>query len=238
MRLLKIMAGAALLPAALGAVWAAGSALLPQLTQWQATWPLLAGALLFSTLHALPLFTGKSFSGNRFYVAAHELTHALAAVFSGVKVRKISVGRRNGYVLLDSTNAFISLAPYFVPFYTLAAAAAYGAARHFFPGAPLRPWFLAAAGFTLAFHLLHTADILSGPVQSDLRKAGGAFFSLTLLLLLNCAGLALALRLLYPELFSFRAYLLAAAAAQAEIYRALGGAAAYLFNTAKIYLPT
>lgn len=216
-------------PAALAAAWATAAALGPALAKLEVTFPLLGGALAGLLLH----MTGR---GRRPYVAAHELTHALAAVFSGVRVRKISVKKQSGYVLLDSTNAFISLAPYFVPFYTLAAAAAYWGAAFFWKVSPFRPWFLAAAGFTLAFHLLHTADVLTGPVQSDLKKAGGPVFSLPLLLLLNCLGLAAALKLLFPELLSLRAYAGRVLDAQGAAYNAIAEAGLYVFNTAKIYI--
>ncbi|HAT71318.1 MAG TPA: hypothetical protein DCS63_00700, partial [Elusimicrobia bacterium] len=191
MRFTKTVLGVLMAPAALAAAWATAAALGPSLARFGITFPLLAGALACLLLHA----GGK---GKRLYVAAHELTHALAAVFSGVRVRKISVKRSSGYVLLDSTNAFISLAPYFIPFYTIAAGGAYWLAGRFWHAAPLRPWFLAAAGFTLAFHILHTADILAGPVQSDIKKAGGPVFSLPLIVLLNCLGLTAALKLLSP----------------------------------------
>jgi len=226
---LKTIAGILLAPAALAAAWATAAALAPALGRFGVTFPLLAGALACALLHARG-------SGKKLYVAAHELTHALAALFSGVRVRKISVKSSSGYVLLDSTNAFISLAPYFVPFYTLAAAALYWLAGRFFHVAPLRPWFLAAAGFTLAFHLLHTAEILGGPVQSDLKKAGGPVFSLPLLLLLNCLGLAAALKLLFPSLISLRGYSAAVLAAQAAAYRHIYEWGAYIFNTARIYI--
>lgn len=229
MRLFKTLAGIALAPAALAAAWATAAALGPALGRVPSTFPLIGGALLGLLLH----LTGR---GKRLYVTSHELTHALAAVLAGVRVRKISVSRNSGYVLLDSTNAFISLAPYVVPFYTLIVSAAYWTAGRFWDLAPYRPWFLAAAGFTLAFHLLHTADILSGPAQSDLKKAGGPVFSLPLLLLLNCLGLAAALRLLFPELLSFRAYASSVLQAQTTAYSALWAAAAYAVNTAKIYI--
>jgi hypothetical protein len=226
---LKTIAGILLAPAALAAAWATALFLAPVLSRFSVTFPLLGGALLSVALHA---FGG----GRRLYVVAHELTHALAAVFSGVRVRKISVKKQSGYVLLDSTNAFISLAPYFIPFYTLATGAAYWAAGLFRDVSHLRPWFLAAAGFTLAFHILHTADVLAGPVQSDLKKAGGPVFSLPLLLLLNCLGLAAALKLLFPELVHARAYCAGVLSAQAAAYRAVFSAAAYAVNTARIYI--
>lgn len=218
-----------LAPAALAAAWATAAALAPALGRFNVTFPLLAGALACALLHA----AGR---GKRLYVAAHELTHALAAFSTGVRVRKISVRKSSGYVLLDSTNAFISLAPYFIPFYTLVVSAAYWAAGRFWHLAPYRPWFLAAAGFTLAFHLLHTAEILGGPVQSDLRKAGGPVFSLPLLVLLNCLGLAAAIKLLFPGLLSLHAYAAKVLQTQVFAYRHIYEAARYAFITAKIYL--
>lgn len=229
MRAIKTLTGLALAPGALAAAWATGAALGPALGKFSATLPLLAGALACLAFH----WTGR---GGRLYVTAHELTHALAAVLTGIRVRKISVRKNSGYVLLDSTNAFISLAPYFIPFYTLSVSAAYWAAGRFWELSQYRPWFLAAAGFTLAFHLLHTADTLAGPVQSDLRKAGGPVFSLPLLLLLNCLGLAAALKLLFPELLSLKAYGAGVLQAQLAAYGAVYKAALYLANTAKIYL--
>jgi hypothetical protein len=229
MRATKTLIGLILAPAALAAAWATGTALGPALGKFSTTMPLLAGALACLAFH----WSGR---GRRLYVAAHELTHALAALVTGVKIRKISVRRNSGYVLLDSTNAFISLAPYFIPFYTLAVSAGYWAAGHFWNLSPYRAWFLAAAGFTLAFHLLHTADILAGPVQSDLRKAGGPVFSMPLLLLLNCLGLAAALKMLFPELLSLRAYAAGVLDAQRAAYGAIYRAALHLANTARIYL--
>lgn len=229
MRAIRTLAGLLLAPAALAAAWATGAALGPALGKFSSTAPLLAGALACLAFH----WAGR---GRRLYVTAHELTHALAAFFTGIKIRRISVRRNSGYVLLDSTNAFISLAPYVIPLYTLAVSAAYWAAGRFWDLSPYRAWFLAAAGFTLAFHLLHTADILAGPVQSDLRKAGGPVFSLPLLLLLNCLGLAAALKLLFPELLSLRAYGTGVLEAQRAVYGAIYKAALYLANTAKIYL--
>lgn len=229
MRALKPLIGIALAPAALAAAWATAAILAPALARFSVTLPLLAGGLACLLFH----WGGR---GKGLYVTAHELTHALAAVFSGVRVRKISVKKHSGYVLLDSTNTFISLAPYVVPFYTLSVAAAYWLAGRFWDAAPLRPWFLGAAGFTLAFHLLHTADILAGPVQSDLRKAGGPVFSMPLLLLLNCLGLAAALKLLFPGLLNMRAYSARVLETQGHAYRGIFDGAAYVLNTAKIYL--
>jgi len=101
--------------------------------------------------------------------------------------------------------------------------------------APYRPLFTGATGFFLTFHLLHTGDVLTGPVQSDLKKAGGVLFSLSMVLLLNSLTLALALKLIFPDLISLRGYAL-------RVWGGAGTAAGWLLtaflyavNTAKIY---
>ncbi len=204
------------------------------LARLQAALPILIGAALYCPLHFyLPR--------NRFfYVLSHELSHALAALASGVKVKKIKIGKTGGYVALNSTNAFISLAPYFIPFYALATGLTYGLAAFFLNMSAYRPFFTGAAGFFLAFHLLNTGDILTGPVQSDLKKAGGVFFSISLVLLLNSLCLALTLKMIFPDLVSLRIY----AAEVCNVTGAIAGwvftTASYLFrslfNTAKMYL--
>ncbi len=231
MRAIKTLIGIAMIPAALACVWATCAALAPAMSRFSVTYPLLGGALACLAMHAW----GR---GGRLYVTAHELTHALAAVCTGVRVHAISIKRRSGHVLLDSTNSFISLAPYFVPLYTLAAAGAYWLAGRFWNPAPVRPWFLAAAGFTLTFHMLHTADLLAGPVQSDLKKAGGPVFSIPLLLLLNCLGLAAALKLLFPGLIHLREFSAGVLHAQAAAYKGIFLAASNIINTARIYFRT
>ncbi len=190
----------ALAPLTAAAVYATAALLFSALTRNQTALPLLAGAALYCILH----FCRPK---NRFfYVLAHELSHALAALASGVKVRKISVRRNSGYVALNATSAFISLAPYFIPFYAVAAGLAYGLAAFFTDMTPYRPAFTGVAGFFLAFHVLNTGDILAGPPQSDIKKAGGALFSISMVLLLNSLGLALALKLIFPGLISLRTY--------------------------------
>ena len=199
------------------------------LSRLQAALPLLIGAALYCLLHFyLPR--------NRFfYVLAHELSHALAALASGVKVKKIKVRKNDGYVALNATNVFISLAPYFIPFYAIAAGLAYGLAAFFMDMSPYRSFFTGGTGFFLAFHLLNTGEILTGPAQSDLKKAGGILFSVSMVLLLNSLCLAVALKFIFPDLISLRSY-------AGLVWRWTGVIAgwmlaviSYLFNTAKMY---
>jgi len=217
-------------PLTAAAAFATAALACSALTRLQAALPLLIGAALYCPLHFyLPR--------NRFfYVLAHELSHALAALASGVKVRKINVGKKGGFVTMNDSNTFISLAPYFIPFYALAAGLAYGVASFFRDMSPYRPLFTGATGFFLAFHLLNTGDVLTGPVQSDLKKAGGIFFSLSMVLLLNSLCLALALKLIFPDLISLKSYASGVWRGTGAITGWLFSAVSYLFNTARIYL--
>ncbi len=228
----KVLISILLAPVAFAAAVSTAVFLFDALSHVAVTLPLLLGAAAYLALHK-PL----SKSGY-LYVAAHELSHALAAVLSGVKIKKISVNRRGGYVLLNASNAFITLAPYFVPFYALTAALTYFAAGYFMDVRPARPWFLALIGFLLSFHALSTAEILAGPLQSDIKKAGGRAFSYTMITALNSLAAALIIKLLFPGLLSLRAYLAEIFLRTREIFIFLAKAAVYGFNTAKIYLNT
>ena len=226
----KVFAGLLISPLTAAAAFATAAMAFSALAHIQVSLPLLIGAVLYCPLHFwLP--------ANRFfYVLAHELSHALAALVSGVKIRKINVGKHGGYVAMSATNAFISLAPYFIPFYALAAGLTYGLASFFRDMAPYRPFFTGVTGFFLAFHILHTGDILTGPVQSDLKKAGGVLFSFSLVVLLNSLCLALALKMIFPDLISLRNYASSVWTAAAAITNWLFTAFLYIVNTAKIYL--
>ena len=229
----KVFAGLMISPLTAAAAFATATLTLSALARIQASLPLLIGAALYCPLHFyLPV-------SRFFYVLAHELSHALAALVSGIKIKKINIGKNGGYVVMNATNAFISLAPYFIPFYALATGVAYVLAAFFWNMAPYRPFFTGATGFFLAFHLMHTGDILTGPVQSDLKKAGGVLFSFSMVVLLNSLCLALTLKLIFPHFISLRSY-------AASVWTGAGAIAGWLFaaasyvvrslDTAKIYL--
>ncbi len=226
----KVFTSLLISPLTAAAAFATAALAYSALTRLQASLPLLIGSALYCPLHFwLP--------ANRFfYVLAHELSHALAALISGVKIKKINIRKNGGYVAMSATNAFISLAPYFIPFYALAAGLAYGLASFFLDMAPYRPFFTGATGFFLAFHLLHTGDILTGPVQSDLKKAGGVLFSISMVVLLNSLCLAVALKLIFPDLVSLRHYASSVWTGAGAIAGWLFTAASYVVNTAKLYL--
>src|SRR3977135_2329591 len=59
----------------------------------------------------------------RTYVFGHELTHAIATWMSGGKVKHFHVSKKGGHVKVSKSNAFIALAPYIIPLYSLLALA-------------------------------------------------------------------------------------------------------------------
>lgn len=195
-----------------GACAALGALLLPVLagaglSAWDAArgfggfgplWPALAGVAAYG---ACQLILPRPIT---LYVFGHELTHALAALLSGYRVRSFSVSSRGGEVTLSGSNAAVALAPYCVPIYTVIAGAAFRVADHFFPFAHAGLWFAAALGFTFAFHAALTVYALSQR-QPDLDYVG-PFLSLVLILLANCLALVLLLKLVYPAGVSLRLF--------------------------------
>jgi len=64
-------------------------------------------------------------AGRKLYVFGHELTHALAAWSVGAKVLGFKSARTGATSTCRTSNAFIALAPYCVPIYTLVVVGAY-----------------------------------------------------------------------------------------------------------------
>ncbi len=128
----------------------------------------------------------------RLYVLGHELTHAVWGLAFGARVSNLKVGARGGSVQLTKSNVWITLAPYFFPFWTMVVvgiALAVRAVMHFtHPGAPLpAPWlWMFAVGFTWCFHACFTLRSLM-QTQPDVQEYG-RIFSWTLILACNIAG--------------------------------------------------
>ena len=98
----------------------------------------------------------------RFYVLGHELTHAVVGLAFGARVSNLKVGEKGGSVQLTKSNVWITLAPYFLPFWTmvvvLLALVVRGVMHFTHPGAPFpAPWaWMFAVGFTWCFHACFT----------------------------------------------------------------------------------
>ena len=117
----------------------------------------------------------------RSYVLAHELSHALAAWFSGARVNKLRVGKEGGSVEVSHANLFITLAPYMIPFYSLLLLLGTALAGCFLDISAWMPYLPFSLGFTWSFHLCFTLQALSMG-QSDIDPYGpvGAYPIITL----------------------------------------------------------
>jgi len=119
----------------------------------------------------------------RLYVLGHELTHALWGLVFGAKVSKLKVGKSGGSVSLTKSNVWITLAPYFFPFWTMVVALAAIVARCFVSPLPMPCIWLFAVGFTWCMHMCFTIRSLM-QFQPDIQEYG-RFFSYVLISLCN-----------------------------------------------------
>jgi hypothetical protein len=160
----------------------------------------------------------------RTYVFGHELTHALAGLLSGARLKKFNVTAKGGSVVLTKTNIFITLAPYFIPIYTFFLVLIYWAACKFWPLQQYQPVFLFFSGFTLAFHfgLTHFA-LMQG--QSDLKQFG-VFFSSVFILVVNCLVMIALLKFLFPREVGLKSYFI-------ESWKTTNIIVVYIINTGK-----
>jgi len=144
----------------------------------------------------------------RLYVFGHELTHAIWVwAWQGRVSEFKGWSRDGGYIVTDTHNFWIALAPYFYPLYSLVVIVLYGAASLFYNVAesthtfifmtPLQ-WLFLLLGGTWAFHLTFTVWMIPKG-QTDLTTHG-TFFSLTVIYVMNLLVLALFLIVAAPEI--------------------------------------
>lgn len=180
-KFLKMLIGIALLPACCAISMATYD--LYQLSGESVTpdgfgaWSLPAGFVLWVVIFfLLP-------RPSRTYVLGHELTHAMWALMMGGGIGKLKVDRDGGHVELSKTNFVITLAPYFFPFYTFFVIAAYYLAGIWLEVEPYMAWWLGAVGFTWAFHITFTLNMLAKR-QPDIQDHG-RIFSYVIIYLMN-----------------------------------------------------
>ena len=125
------------------------------------------------------------------YVFGHEVTHALWTWLMGGRVRQFRVSRTGGYVVTDTNNFWISLAPYFFPIYSISALLLYGGIGVFVDVEPYRRLLFAIVGFTWSFHVTFAIWML-WQGQTDLIEHG-TFFSMMIIYLINFAVLSIML---------------------------------------------
>lgn len=195
---LRMLTGLALLPLC----WAVSRAMFDALL-------VSAGATGWMSVEVLSLLGGVSaFSlawmaishPVKTYVLGHELTHALWGLLFGARPSDLRVAERGGSVRLTKTNVFITLAPYFFPFYTFVVIVCGLVTYAFFRPLPCMPLWLFMIGFTWAFHVLFTLETL-GQRQPDV-KIYGRIFSWTFIYLCNIAIVLIWLASMTPLTFA------------------------------------
>ena len=122
----------------------------------------------------------------RLYVFGHELTHALWGLFFGARPSNLRVGLKGGSVTLSKSNVWITLAPYFFPFWTAVVGLLALVARCFISPLPCTGAWLFAVGFTWCFHVCFTLRAILQK-QPDIQEYGYAF-SYVLIWIFNLAG--------------------------------------------------
>lgn len=199
MRVLKFMVAVLLLPTVCFTLVETGVILVHVLGHFKAALSFVLGAGIYAVIH----YAWYDFS--RMYVFMHEMTHALAALCCGSRVKDVCVGRESGYVKMDKTNTLIVLAPYFVPGYVLVVVFGYIIGDLFTDLTPYRQVFLFLIGFFTSFHFIQTFKTLFEADQPDLKLAGGKVFSVVTIILANLVVLAVLLKGVFPEEVSLQA---------------------------------
>jgi hypothetical protein len=133
----------------------------------------------------------------RTYILGHELSHAVVGILSGAKIKKISVKKKSGSVVLTKNSIWIGLAPYLFPIYTLAITVVYIFLNRFIDIRKFYEYFIFIIGFSIAFHITLTVHTLLIK-QSDL-KSYGIFSSYVLILAVNTVVFTLLIALIFPE---------------------------------------
>ena len=123
------------------------------------------------------------------YVWAHELTHALWGLLFLARIHSIRVKPTGGAVSLCMTNRLIALSPYFFPFYTMVVLLLRWIISIWIPMDPYELIWLFLVGFTWGFHFTFTVQSLL--IRQPDVVDNGRVFSLTLIYLLNLAGICL-----------------------------------------------
>jgi len=158
----------------------------------------LLGGGLYAVLH----FFVYDFS--RFYVLAHEATHALAALICGYKVSSVNVKQDSGSVKVSGANVFIVLAPYIIPFYAVLTMLVYFIAGLFYPLTIYRNTVIALVGFFSVMHFIHTYKALTEVKQPDIKLAGGSIFSFSIIILFNAIILIALIEFCFPGLLPIK----------------------------------
>jgi len=132
------------------------------------------------------------------YIFEHELSHVLFALISGVKVKRMSLKNRQGYVKTEKVNIIIALAPYSFPLYTLCFIGIYKILSMITLSEFLAFPFYFLFGVSLSFHVLATIHYIQIE-QPDLKRYG-YFSSLIFIFTWSIIVLALIFALMFEKI--------------------------------------
>ena len=189
----KFLLAVILFPITCLVVWQDVLILLGVLGNFRAAISFVLGAVVYS------ISRDELCDFSRPYVLMRAMTHAVAAMLCGVRIKDVHVGKESGYVKMNRTNTFIALAPYFVPGYVVLLAMVCFALEFLVDLSPYRQVILFLVGFFMTFHFIQTFHTLWETEQPDLNLAGGKFFSCVSIILVNMLVLAGVLKILFPQ---------------------------------------
>lgn len=193
-KFMKFLIGLLLIPTAVFTVVSFFSGLYFMVKAYHITLYFLLGLLTYALVHKF------IYNFSRPYVFAHEITHAISAMCCGYKAQNLKVGEESGQVKVSGTNIFIFLAPYCLPLYAVFVLLIYFFWHLLSPETAeiYKNIFLFLFGFFIMFHLWHTVKTLQETEQSDILKAGGGVFSITVIVLSNVLIIFGLLELCFP----------------------------------------
>ena len=150
------------------------------------------------------------------YVIGHEAVHAGVAWLFGGRIKSFKVSGEGGAVGTDKTNAVIELSPYFIPIYTILITLIYFVivSSYNINGST----FVFLIGFTLAFHIISTVEVLKIR-QPDILKSG-YFFSIVMVYILNIIVISVIFSLVFPS-FSIKKFFVDLWVVSRDIYAAI-----------------
>ena len=196
-KFLKFLIGLILLPFAFFFIYDFVAVGFVLIKNFRLTFAFLFGAIIYFILHKY------IYNFSRFYVFAHEVSHALAAWFCGYRVTDIKVKEDSGETKVSDVNTFVLLAPYCFPLYVITISLAFYITSLFWHEIlAYNTLFLGVLGFFIAFHLLHTYKALTETEQSDITLAGGGVFSFALIAIINLTLVILFINFLFPGLIA------------------------------------
>ncbi|MBO7605419.1 MAG: M50 family metallopeptidase [Elusimicrobiaceae bacterium] len=192
-KFLKFLIGIVLLPFVLFFIYDFMAVFWAVIKNFQLTFPFLLGALMYIILHKY------IYNFSRPYVFIHEVSHALAAWFSGYHVSGIKVKEESGETQVSNVNTFVLLAPYCIPLYAVILTFLFYITSLFWADIlNYERLFLVLLGFFVTFHLIHTYKSLTETEQSDITMAGGGIFSFVLIGIVNLTLIILFINFLFP----------------------------------------